>query len=57
MRRMDFMGTNDQETSQQLKQEKLTIPKLYQENRELRQKITTKTIEVSETKGHEGNVM
>jgi hypothetical protein len=57
MRRMDFMGTNDQDPSQQLKQVKLAIVELYQENRELRQQLATKTIEVSAVQGHEGNVM
>jgi hypothetical protein len=56
MRRIDSMGTNDQETSQQLKQAKLAIVELYQENRELRQQLATKTMEASTTQGHEGNV-
>jgi hypothetical protein len=55
-RRMDVMGTNDQDPSQQLKQARLAIAELYQENRELRQQLATKTIEVSTVKGHEGNV-
>jgi hypothetical protein len=56
MRRMDVTGTNDQDPSQQLKQVKLAIVELYQENRELRQQLATKTIEVSAAQGHEGNV-
>jgi hypothetical protein len=56
MRRMDVTGTNDQDPSQQLKQEKLSIAKFYLENRELRQHLATKTIEVSATQGREGNV-
>jgi hypothetical protein len=47
MRGMDVAGTNDQELSQQLKQAKLAIVELYQENRELRQQLVMKTIEVS----------
>jgi len=46
-RGMDVTGTNDQELSQQLKQAKLAIAELYQENRELRQQLVMKTIEVS----------
>jgi hypothetical protein len=53
---MDVVGENSQETSQQLKQEKLAIFELYQENRELRQQLATKTTEQSTTQGHEGNV-
>jgi hypothetical protein len=56
MRRMDVMGTNDQDPSQQLKQVKLAIAELYQENRELRQQLATKTIEVSAAQGREGNM-
>jgi len=52
-RRMDVAGTNDQEPSQQVK---LAIVELYQENRELRQQLATKTIEVSAAQGREGNV-
>jgi hypothetical protein len=44
MRRMDAIGSNDQETTQQLKQVKLAIAELYQENRELRQQLATKII-------------
>jgi hypothetical protein len=54
MRRMDVVGTNDQDPSQQLKQEKLAITELYQENRELRQQLATKTIEVSAAQGAKG---
>jgi hypothetical protein len=54
---MDVVGTNDQETSQQLKQAKLAITKLYQENRELRQQLATKTTEASTMQGCEGNMM
>jgi hypothetical protein len=39
-----------------LKQVKLAITELYQENRELRQQLATKTIEVSAAQGHEGKV-
>jgi predicted RNase H-like nuclease (RuvC/YqgF family) len=49
-------GANSQETSQQLKQAKLAIVELYQENRELRQQLATKTTEASTTQGREGNV-
>ena len=50
------MGTNDQENFQQLKQAKLPIVELYQENRDLRQQLVTKTLEVSAGQGREGNV-
>ena len=50
------MGTNGQDPSQQLKKVKLAIAKIYQENRELRQQLATKTIEVSAAQGHEGNM-
>jgi hypothetical protein len=56
MRRMNFMGTNDQDPSHKLKQAILAIAEFYQENRELRQQLATKTIKVSATQGHEGNV-
>jgi hypothetical protein len=56
MRRMDVHGSNDQETSQQLKQAKLAIVELYQENRELRQQLATKITEASTTQGREGNM-
>jgi hypothetical protein len=56
MRSMDVMGTSDQDPSQWLKKVKLAIAKLYQENRELRQEPTTKTIEVSAAQGHEENI-
>jgi hypothetical protein len=54
-RRMDASGSNDQETTQQLKQAKLSIAKLYQENRKLRQQLATKITEASTTQGREGN--
>jgi len=50
------VGTNDQEPFQQLKQVKLVIAELYQENRELRQQLVTNTIEVLVAQGHKGNV-
>jgi hypothetical protein len=56
MRGMDVTGLNDQEPSQKLKQEKQAIAELYQENRELRQQLATRTIEVSAAQGREGNV-
>jgi hypothetical protein len=34
----------------------LAIAKLYQENRELRQQLAAKTLEVSTSQGHEGNM-
>jgi hypothetical protein len=55
-RRTNVVGTNVQEPSQQLKQAQLAIAKLYQENKELRQQLATKTIEVSAAKGRVGNV-
>jgi hypothetical protein len=56
MRRMDSMGSNDQETSQQLKQAKLAIIELYQENKELRQQLAINITKASATQGCEGNV-
>jgi hypothetical protein len=53
---LDVVGTNDQENFQQLKQAKLPIVELYQENRDLRQQLVTKTLEVSAGQGREGNV-
>jgi len=44
---MDVMGSNDQETTQQLKKAKLTITEFYQENRELRQQLMTNITEAS----------
>jgi hypothetical protein len=56
MRRTDVEGTDVRESSQQLKQVQLAITELYQENRELRQQLAVKTLEVSASQGHEGNV-
>jgi hypothetical protein len=42
-RRVDATRKNEEVTSQQLKQEKLEISKLYQENRELKRQLATKT--------------
>jgi hypothetical protein len=53
---MDTTGVNDQEPSQQLKQAKLAITELYQENMELRRQLATKTMEASTVQGREGNV-
>ena len=50
------MGENEEAPSQQLKQEKLAISELYQENRELRKQLATKTTEASTTQIHEGNM-
>jgi hypothetical protein len=55
-REMDTTRENDQEPSQKLKQEKLAITKLYQENMDLRWQLATKNMEVSTVQGHEGNV-
>jgi hypothetical protein len=55
-RKIDITGTNDQEPSQQLKQAKLAIAELYQENMELRRQLATKTMEASATQGREGNM-
>jgi hypothetical protein len=49
-------GTDVREPSQQLKQAQLAIAELYQENRELRQQLAAKTLEVSASQGHEGNM-
>jgi hypothetical protein len=56
IRKMDITGANDQEPSQQLKKARLDIIELYQENMELRRQLASKTMEVSTTQGHEGNV-
>jgi hypothetical protein len=50
-RRTDVMGTNVREPSQQLKQAQLAVAELYQENRELRQQLAAKTLEVSASQG------
>jgi hypothetical protein len=41
---------------QQLKQAQLTIVELYQENRELRQRLSENTLKASASQGQEGNV-
>ena len=51
------MGSNYQETYEHLKQEKLAIAELYQENRELRPQLATKTMEASIAQDLEGNMM
>jgi hypothetical protein len=56
MRRVDIIGENEQVPSQQLKQAKLAIAKLYQENMELRQQLATKTTKASVAQGHGGNM-
>jgi hypothetical protein len=43
------------ESLQQLKQAQLAIAELYQQNRELRQQLAAKTLEVSASQGREGN--
>jgi hypothetical protein len=55
-RRVDVAGENEQAPSQQLKQAKLAIAELYQENMELRRQLATKTTEASAAQGHGGNV-
>jgi hypothetical protein len=55
-REMGTTRANDREPSQQLKQAKLAIAKLYQENMELRWQLATNTMEASATQGREGNV-
>jgi hypothetical protein len=50
------MGTNEETPSQQLKQAKLAIVELYQENRELKRQLATKTAEASTAQSHRGNV-
>ena len=52
----ESMGTNEETPSQQLKKEKMAIVKLYQENRELKRQLVTKTTESSIAKIHGGNV-
>jgi hypothetical protein len=56
MRRTDVMGANIREPTQQLKQAQLAIAELYQENKELRRQLAAKTLEVSASQGHEGNM-
>jgi hypothetical protein len=56
MRRTDASGSNVREPTQQLEQAQLAIVELYQENRELRRQLAAKTLEVSASQGHEGNV-
>jgi hypothetical protein len=56
MRRTNVVGANIREPTQQLKQAQLAIAELYQENRELRQQLAAKTLEVSASQGHEGKV-
>jgi hypothetical protein len=48
-RRMDSTSSNDQKTSQQLKQAKLAIVELYQENMELREQLAKNITEASTT--------
>jgi hypothetical protein len=55
-RRVDASSSNDQEIAQQLKQAKLSIDELYQQNRELRQELATKITEASVAQGCEGNM-
>jgi hypothetical protein len=55
-RKVDIIGVNDQEPSQQLKQAKLAITEIYQENMELRQQLVTKIMEASAVQGSEVNV-
>jgi hypothetical protein len=55
-RKVDVMGENEEAPSQQLKQEKLAIVELYQENRELRRQLATKTAEASAAQSHGGNM-
>jgi hypothetical protein len=55
-RKVDIIGENDQDPSQQLKQAKLAIAKCCQENMELRRQRATKTTEASSVQGHEGNI-
>jgi hypothetical protein len=50
-RRPDTEGTNICESSQHLKQAQLAIAELYQENRELRQRLAEKTLEASASQG------
>jgi hypothetical protein len=56
MRRTDALSSNVQEPNQNLEKEKIDIVELYQENRELRQKLAENTLEVLAQQGREGNV-
>jgi hypothetical protein len=56
MRRKDTQGTYVCESSQQLTQAQLAITELYQEHKELRQQLAAKTLKVSASEGHKGNV-
>jgi hypothetical protein len=55
-RKEDITEVNDLEPSQQLKQAKLAIAELYQENMELRRQLATKITKASAVRGREGNV-
>jgi hypothetical protein len=55
-RRADVIGENEKAPSQQLKQSKLAIAELYQENMELRRQLVTKATKAPTTQGPEGNV-
>jgi hypothetical protein len=55
-RKGDVAGANEETPSQQLEQAKLAIAELYQENRELRRQLATKTVEASAAQSHQGNV-
>jgi hypothetical protein len=55
-RKEDITGANDREPSQKIKQAKMALSKLYQENMELRRQLVTKTMETSAMQGREGNV-
>jgi hypothetical protein len=55
-RRTKTKGTYIREPLQQLKQEQIPIDELYQERRELRQQLATKTLEASTSQGREGNM-
>jgi hypothetical protein len=52
----EAMGTSEEMPSQQLKQAKLAIVELYQENRELKRQLATKTVEALAAKSHRGSV-
>jgi predicted RNase H-like nuclease (RuvC/YqgF family) len=55
-RNLEDTGTNKEMESQQLKQAKLAIVELYQENGELKRQLATKTTKPSVAQSRGGNV-
>jgi hypothetical protein len=51
-----FVGANEEAPSQQLKQEKMAIAKIYQDKKELKLQLESKTAEALTAQSHGGNV-